>query len=503
MSDNDNLKKDIETFTADALKNWGIPGCAAAVFSGGELVSSRGYGVRTLGSVAAVDKDTVFAIGSCTKAFIAAGIGLLVDDSKLNFDDKVIEYLPDFSMYDTWVAEEVSIRDILCHRTALKRAIRLMQKDQVFNANDYYKRIKYIQPAAGFRSKFAYNNANYIIAGKIIEAVSGKKWGEFLEEHIFRPLGMSSTFSNYSSLASSMADNISSPHANLEGGFVPASLRMLDPVEPVNWTDYGENAAGSIVSTVHDMSLWLKMFLDKGIFNGKQILSKDVITELTNPQMLITPGDSDMGFMADVGIKSNFMSYGFGWYVGDYNGEKIIFHDGQIHGFSAAIAYMPEKKIGGVFLLNVYQTMVHPVMGFDIFDRVNGMVKENTYSQNALALIKGWRKHVEAGVSQLIDSRQKGTLPSLGIKEYAGVFESECFGVVAISVDETTGNLIYQYGDSKLNLAELEHWEGDTFIINYNYKIYDTEILTFNIGTEKVVESFLLKEVDVFVKKEN
>lgn len=484
----------IETYIENAFAEWKIPGGAVAIIDGDKVVSSRGYGVRKVGGDALIDEETLFPIGSCTKAFTAAVLAMLVDEGKLDWDDRIIRFLPDFKMYDPEVTAQVTIRDMLCHRTGTMRSIRVMNRDRVFDSDDYIRRMAYLRPIADFRSRFGYNNPHFIVAGKVAEVVTGRKWKDLVQQYIFDRLGMNASAATFQDMMRSGTDNIASPHANLDGGFVPAELRVLDPVQSIGWTDYGENAAGSILSNLKDMTTWLQLLLQDGRFNGEEMLSHDVMAEMTSAQIAIRPGESDMDAIFAVGLEVDKLSYGLGWYVMDYRGYKMVLHPGQLNGFVSAVAFLPELKLGGVILMNTYNTMLHAMLGYYIFDAMLGYDRD--YSGDMQALVRQWRAGAEAEIGGMLASRLVEATPAFSVEQLIGRYASALFGEVVISLEN--GMLVYRYGETELFTADLELWQGDTYIINYRNKINPPEFLTFIPDEKGKIISLSVKDVDIF-----
>ena len=485
---------EIEEYIESALQEWNIPGGAVAIIKDDQVLSSRGYGSREIGKNEPVTQETLFGIGSCSKAFTATLIGMLVDDGSLNWDDKIIHFLPEFKLYDPWITNEVTLRDMLSHRTGLQRCIRLLYRDKIFNCEDIIRRMHYIKPLGEFRTRFSYNNPHYNVAGNIAEVVTGKPWKTLISERIFQPLGMHSSMSSYQELLQSGSNDVAFPHANLNCGFSPSELCVLDPVEPIPWTDYGENAAGSIISTLSDMTAWLRLFMEKGAHQGKQILSPTTLNEMTSPQMIIKAGESEMDPIKVVGLESYYLSYGLGWYVSDYHGQRMIFHPGQIHGFVSAVAFLPDLGIGGIVLLNTYQTMLHPMLGYYIFDAMMGIRRD--YSDEMKSLVSQWRAGAEAEIQPMLASRSKEAPTPAWLDQFIGEYSSEIFGEISISLE---GNqLRHHYGSSQFYNADLEPWQGETFLINYYNKLFDPEFLTFTFDEQNKVKALVVLNVDTF-----
>ena len=484
----------IEAYIDNAIQEWNIPGSAVAIFNHGEVISSRGYGVRKVGTSDLVDENTLFPIGSCTKAFTAGIIGTLVDEGKLQWDDPIVKFLPEFRMYDPWVTTHVTLRDMLSHRIAVMRSIRLMYRDRKFNPDDYISRMAFLRPVGDFRAKFSYNNPGFIVAGKVAEVVSGQRWKTLIEERFFSPLGMTSSTASYQDMVAQGSKNIANPHANLDESFVPAELRVLDPVKAIPWTDLGDNAAGSINSNLKDMAAWLAMLLQGGKFHESTIISTENLAEMTSPQMVIKPNESEMDALYAVGLESNLMTYGLGWYVTDYRGHKMVFHPGQVNGFVAAVAYLPQLQIGGVILMNTYQTMLHAMLGYYIFDSLLGFDRD--YSHEMKTLVNQWRAGAEMQIEGMLSGHPEPVAPSIPNEKMVGTFESPLFGNVNISLED--GHLIYQYGETEVFDADLQQWQDLTYVVNYRNKINPLEFLTFIPDENGNIMDLAIKDVDMF-----
>lgn len=493
MKNNYSIPK-VEAYIENALQDWQIPGAVVALIDRGELVSARGYGVKEFGKPDIVNEKTLFSIGSCSKAFTAAVVGSLVDEGKLKWDDPIIQHLPDFKMYDPWVTQHVTIRDMLAHRTGTMRSIRIMNRDRVFDSEDYISKMEYLRPIGHFRGRFSYNNPHYLVAGRVAEVVTGKTWKDLVHERFFSPLGMTASAATYQQAISRNNVNIATPHTNLDGGLVPAELRVLDPVQPIPWTDFGENSAGSILSNLEDMICWLQLLLNEGSYNGEQILSRETVAEMLGPQIIIKPTESEMDPLFAVGIQTNLLAYGLGWYINDYRGYKMVFHPGQLHGFVAAVAFLPQLKIGGVIMMNTYQTMLHAMLGYYLFDVLLG--EEKDYSGDMIKLIHQWRTGAEIGVQQMLANRPVEDHKPLNLEQFTGTYSSPMFGEISIS--QENDQLKYQYGETSLFIANLEPWAGLTYLVDYKNKINAPEFLTFLHDVNGEVTGLTIDEIDTF-----
>jgi CubicO group peptidase (beta-lactamase class C family) len=270
----------LDAFVARALKTFDVPGVGVAVVKDGNVVLAKGYGVRKIGESAPVDSHTLFGIGSNTKAFTVAALGMLVDEGKLSWDDRVIDRMPGFQMYDPYVTHEMTIRDLLTHRSGLGLGAGdlLFFPPTSYTREEIMHRLRFIKPATSFRSRYAYDNLLYMVAGQIIPAVTGKQWEDFIRDRIFRVVGMSD--SNTSVTAFRPGGNVGIPHSEVEGVLTPLAFAQVDNTAP----------AGSINSSAADMAKWIIVQLNEGARPGKQgqrLFSERVHREMWTPQTIL------------------------------------------------------------------------------------------------------------------------------------------------------------------------------------------------------------------------
>lgn len=317
----DSLDAYISKLVSD--QEYDIPGLSIGVIHKDSVIFKKGYGTSSLEQGQPVNSRTVFPILSCTKAFTAAGIGILVDEGKLNWDDKVIEHLPDFKLSDPWITKEITISDLLAHRSGL----RAFDGDLLWYGTDYttqkiIEKIQHYPIKGSFRLDFNYNNVMYLVAGRIIEKVSGSHWNEFVQTKIFDVLGMKSSSAKFSEFTKK--EKYVRPHiAN-------------KPIVPISLDNAA--SAGGIYSSIDDMLLWLQMCLNKGTLNKKQVLSRNNFETMTSPKIPLDNRSSG--------------SYGFGWYIDYEDSKKVLYHGGGMPGYKSIVALYPEEKIGVVVLTN-------------------------------------------------------------------------------------------------------------------------------------------------------
>jgi len=357
------------------IQQQGVPGMAVAIVENGQVVHAKGYGVRRLGSPERVDADTIFPTGSTGKAMTTAALAILVDEKKIGWDDKVIDRLPGFQMYDPWVTREMTIRDLLVHRSGLGLGagdLLFVPRTSLTRAESV-RRLRYIKPATSFRSGYAYDNVLYMVAGQLIEAVTGQTWEDFVREHLFKPAGMDeSTTDEPGFFATS---NRVQPHARMDGGFRGIGTQeVLDERAGLGRT---AAPAGGIASSAHDMGRWLSIQLAHGALpgsNGQRLFSEDASREMWTPQQLmpISPLPAPVAEATP-----QFSSYALGWDVEDYRGVRIISHGGAVFGVQTMVVLVPDRQVGFSLQINSEDGVVLKGMTYELLDHYLGAPKRD------------------------------------------------------------------------------------------------------------------------------
>ncbi len=482
--------EEISAYIEQAYQDWNIPGGLAAVIKDGEFVLSKGFGVCDKGNPEPIKPDTVFSIGSCTKAFTAAALGLLVDEGKLNWDDRVIQYLPGFAMVDPWVTEHVTIRDLVNHKLGLQRWNRIMLQGEKFDPDQFIEKIRYIQPNKDFRTRFHYGNEQYIVAGKIIEVISGMSYADFMQKRIFDPLEMSSTYINLQQMLANHKGAIARGHYNHDDKLMPVELRFFDEQKPADFWELGTNAAGSIWSTMDDIKNWIDLFLAKGDFKGKRIFSSELFEELTTPQFNILPQDSVIAELMPLELGIDFQTYAFGWVVMSFHGKKLIVHGGNTVDGNTTIGFIPSENLGFSTFINTYSGIIHILVALFLVDAI--LFNDwNDYSQKGLELAKSWISGLQPMLDAFETSRKQSSAPSLPLEKYAGEYESPLMGTVHIRWE--SGKLVYDYSSEQQ--ADLSHWEDDTFRMRYHKPYWGTEFVIFEANQQGVI-AFVLRDLE-------
>jgi CubicO group peptidase (beta-lactamase class C family) len=448
------------------LAAWNIPGAAVAIVQGDEIFT-KAYGVLEAGRPEAVNTDTIFAIGSTTKAFTSALIGMLVDEGKLAWDDPVVKHLPDFQLYDDWVTKNVTVRDLLCHRLGLERSQRLYYH-RGYDQRELMRRMRYLKPTSNFRTQFQYANQQYGVAGLLIEAVTGKSWDDFITERIFNALDMSRSFSGHDRITDHK--NFASPHAVADETY-PAGVRFLGEMQPTDQFKIVHEPAGSIHTTANDLAQWLKALLQ----NGAPLLQLNTFNELTTPQMVMQDVlNSELAPLAYLQPATHFWTYGLGWWVMDLHGEKVLMHGGQMPGYNSAVAFFPQRKLALAVMVNVHQTLSHAALFYAISDILLDK-QGRDWSTEFQMVAQGYMAQVKAQVDDMRLKRDPNLTLSHKLDSYTGTFSNDLYG--EITVTHKNNALQLSYG---VNTAALEHWQDDTFLAHWSLGAFmDDSMIAF------------------------
>ncbi|HEX2668202.1 MAG TPA: serine hydrolase [Gammaproteobacteria bacterium] len=454
--------KGLDTYIQHAMADWKVPGLAIAVVKDDKVVWVQGFGRRNLDAPDKVDGDTLFGIGSNTKAFTVAALGTLVDAGKLDWDDPVATLMPGFQMYDPYVTREVTLRDLLSHRSGT------CGEDGVwygtdFNSEEIIARLRYQKPAYGFRSQFCYSNSLYMAAGQVVPAVTSTAWGDYVRARFFAPLHMDT--SNTSIRAFKSGADVATPHAEIDGRLQPIAWDNTDNIDP----------AGAINSSVREMSEWLRMLLADGRYEGKQLLSPETVQEMETPQMLIGGKDGEAKFLSALNPESHFYAYGLGFFLQDYAGTKVVWHSGHIDGMSAGLGMVPSRHLGVVVLSNMDQSWLPMALVWRVVDAYDGK-PDKDWSTVVLKAVAPVYAADRAAQAALDKTRQPGAAP-LPLAEYAGHYSNELYGDVNITLEN--GKL--RLRASKRLTGELRHWHHDTFQVQWDYAYFGKSYITFGL----------------------
>jgi len=439
----------LDDYVAQAMKTFNVPGVAVVVVHDGDTALMKGYGVRRLGEPARVDQHTLFGIASNSKAFTTAALAMLVDEGKLKWDDPVIEHLEWFQMFDPYVTHEITIRDLLTHRSGmgLGEGDLLFFPPSSYTRDEILHKLRFMKPASSFRSRYAYDNLLYLAAGQIIPAVTGQAWEDFVRERIFQPLGM--TDSNTSVANYHPGDNFATPHSEVEGKLTPLEPARIDNTAP----------AGAINSSVSDMAKWIAMQLNAGAIPGteKRLFSERQSKEMWSPQTILPISDPPQALAA---LHTDFAAYGLGWGLRQYRGHKLVGHTGGLPGYVSQVTLIPDLKLGVVVLTNQESA--------GMFSSVTYRILDNYLNAPAVDWVKAYHdltQHQQAAAEEAekkaSSARAPDSKPSLPLEKYAGHYTDAWYGDIAISLEQ--GKLVMRFSHTPALTGDLEHWQYDTF----------------------------------------
>ena len=443
------IKKLDATFQK-ALTDFNVPGMAIAIVKDDKVIFAKGYGTKNTSTNELVTENSSFAIASNSKAFTAAALAILVDEGKIKWSDKVKTYLPYFELYSPYVTDEMTIRDLLCHRSGLATfSGDLIWYGTTHSRAEIIKRAKYLEPVYGFRESYGYSNIMFLAAGEIIPVVTGKTWDEFVREKFFAPLAM--TKANTSIKDFKPGQDIASPHNEVNGKNVP--------IEYVDWDNIGP--AGSINASVMNVSQWIRLQLGKGTLDGKKYWSPARTFEMWEN---ITP--KPVGAWQRENMPSrHFNGYGLGWELMEYGGAKVVSHGGGYDGMISKTVLVPEKNLGFVILTNNINSLPS-CLTFSVLDAFLNVPSGKDWP----GIFLEFKKSDEAGAAQAkIEAEQKRlkeTKPSLPLTEFAGTYSSPMYGEVEVKI-EPSGELSIDFKPTALFKGKLGHWHLDTFKLNW------------------------------------
>lgn len=458
---NDKLSK-IDSYIQRAMKDWKMPGFAIAIVKNDSVLFSKGYGIRDIRTNEPVDESTNFMIASCSKAFTTAALATLVDRGKINWDDKVIDYLPNFQMYDAWVTKEITIRDLVTHRSGLATfSGDILWLGSLYDSKEVIKRARYLKPVSSFRSKYGYQNIMYSVAGSIIPVVTDSSWSDYIKAHFFKPLNMKRSTTSLEEMQK--LGNFAYPHKIENEKVLPFNnFYSIETVAP----------AGAINSNVADMSQWIRLQLKKGKFDGKQIFSEKQSNEMWSNQ---TPIEN--------------MNYGLGWFIRYWNGKKLLNHGGGMPGMISDVSLLPEENFGFVILSNAETGMVSAIRNYIL---ETFFLKEQK-DWNKL-MLDNWKRRLENFEKEnkrREDVRVKNTKPNLPLDKYCGIYEDKMYGKAEVSLKD--GKLFLQFLPSPSFKGELKHYHFDTFFIDWEDEFLTRGWVKFDMDFNANIKQFTIE----------
>ncbi|SDG82584.1 serine hydrolase [Winogradskyella thalassocola] len=468
-------EQQLDKLIKETLTTFDVPGISVGVYKDGKIVYAKGHGMRSLTNKKDMNDETLVGVASNSKGFTCFALAMMVDAGKLNWDDKVRKHIPEFQLHDAWVTEEFTVRDLVTHRSGMGLGagdLMFFPEGSDFTVNDIINNVKYLEPESSFRSKFAYNNNMFIIAGEVLKRVSGLSWEDFIETKIMKPVGMTSSKASYNRVSDK--SNIIDAHTMAEGKVIQI---------PHDWSETA-NPAGGIVSNVQDMLTWAQFLMNDAVAqNGERLLSAKQFHELWQLQtpLNVSPNDS---------YDSNFKGYGLGWFVADVKGGfKQVYHTGGLLGTVTQFTMIPDLDLGIVVLTNQMNGSAFNTITNTIKDAYLGYENRNWLEKygksNADNII--YNDSTKAAVYAKVEKAK--TLKSIPKPEQIiGTYTDDWFGDVMISHDSKKGYTIKSKRSLRL-FGELLPLNATTFVAKWNDRSYDADVyvkFTFNEKGEAV-----------------
>jgi len=459
-----------------------VPGIAVAVVKDGQIVLERGWGVREHGKPDPVQADTLFAIASNTKAFTATALNLLAEDGKLSLDDKVIDHLPAFRMSDPFVTGQMTVRDLLSHRSGLSLGAGdlLFWPTTGYSNAEVVQRLGQVPLKGGFRERYAYDNILYAVAQQLVEQVSGMGFQQFLQTRIFDRVGMTGTRYN--------ADHLQ-PGDRAAVGHAKYDFTELRTVAPLTWSNNA--GAGGLYSSAHDMARWMQVQLAEGrLADGTALFSpatQQQMWQMITPQSIATPAVPELA-----PARPNFAGYGQGWSLSDYRGQKLVWHTGGWPGMVSRLTLVPGHKLGVVVLTNQEVGAAFNAITLSVLDAYLGG-QHDWVDAYAKAVAKGQDK-ADAAWAAHQAARDRRSTPSLPLADYAGRYRDRWYGDMQISSER--GGLRLRFAQTAQLSGRLEHWQHDTFIVRWDDRSLNADaFVNFSLDPDGQVRDVRLQAI--------
>ena len=455
-----------DAYVARAVSDWRVPGLAIVVVKDDSVAFIKGYGVRELGKPDPVTVHTRFGVMSTTKAFTTLLLAMLADSGRVGWDEPVTRYLPALALADPWVTRELTLRDLVTHRVGFPDPSFLWYGAPL-GIDEMMRRLRFLPTASSLRSRFAYNNVAYALAGEVAARAASTTWQALMRSRIYQPLGMTESYPDERELRAAGITDVTAPH-----GIINDTVRVLtittplvDPIAP----------AGAMFSSISDLSRWLRFLLDSARAGGQRLLSARGFAQLFTAQQIVPPQE----FYPTARLTHpHFQAYGLGWFLEDYRGEYVAFHTGSIDGRSAIIGLIPDRRLGVAILTNLDHSELRHALMYAVFDRYLGPAPgaEHDWSAEMRTLYRALQDSALARRRSREASRIAGTHPTLGLEQYAGEYSDSLYGRAAVRFEQ--GKLSLQMGEL---VGDLEHWQYDIFRVNWRQPWNDPDYIGFTL----------------------
>lgn len=459
-----------DKYIQSAFPLWKTTGLAVAVVKQGKVIFKKGYGVNDMRTNQPFTTSTVAYCASTTKFMTAACVGMLVDEGKLKWDDKLKNILPDFRLYDAYVSDEITVRDILRHNAGLGNGDLLWLFG--YSSEEILRRMRYMPPAYSFRSSFIYQNLMYVVAGEVIKKVSGMPWHEFISKRLFQPLGMNHTYTLFK--LSSGEPNRMTPHYMFEDS-------IIKPIEAIDFGGY--DPAGSVASNIDDMVKWMQFVQDSAKLNGQRLIKAETFAEFFKPQSFVTPEEF---YPTAAKTHPHWTTYGLGWFQQDYRGKMVQFHTGSLDGAIAIYGMVPEEKLSFYFFGNLDHSEIRHALMWKAIDLWSFNDNSRDWSTELFYHYKSLREAGQKANAEKEAKRVMNTKPTVAIENYTGKYSNEIYGEADVLLDK--GELKIKFPNN-VNLA-LKHWHYDTFRGYFDYEWYGKSWVGFSLNNDGKVAQF-------------
>lgn len=466
-----------DEYVSASMPQWKVPGLSVAVVQGGRVVFQKGFGVAELGKTEPFTRSTLAVCASTTKAMTAVCMGMLVDEGKVRWDDKVSDVYPALKLKDPEATAQITVKDLFTHNTGLGNADLLWVNR--YSTDSIIRQMRYIEPAYSLRSSFIYQNLMYIVAGEVIHKISGKTWEDFITERLFKPLNMHHTHALFSRLQPS------------EKRITPHFMYPDSTVHPIFYSAYEVGAAGGVWSTAEDVSKWMLFLLDSTKVTGKALLKPETYAELFKPQVMGEP------YPTAAIVRHHWDTYGLGWFQHDYKGKMLQYHTGSLDGATAIVGLLPEENFGVYVFENLDHAELRHALLYKAIDLFCFNDDSRDYSKEMFALYNGFAAQRKAALRKLDSSRVANTHPTLSFKEYTGRYENETYGPVTVTLEKDSLRMQFP---GELRFV-LNHWHYDTFKAQPQYNWWDPFIAQFSLNPRGKVDNLNLDGI-VYRKKD-
>ena len=461
----------LDQYVQKALTDWNVPGIAVAAVRGDTVLFARGYGVRTIGKKDKVDEHTVFDAASLTKSFTATAAAILVDEGRLRWDDPVRRHIPEIEFPDPYLTANVTMRDLLSHRTGLQTA-NFVWRFTGYDRPEVLRRVRFLRTEIPFRSGMVYSNTGYMVAGEAIARAAGISWTRFVRQRLLDPLGMSDSYlwSERDTLEARRGGNVAMSHIVVDDRQIPVDNR--DGAVGRDGRNVTE-AAGAVLSSVSDLAKWMMLHLANGTFAGKRIVSDSAIQETHAPQVIVP---TSAAFRAARQLNF-FATYGMGWQVWDYKGHVMLWHSGSGNGQIAFMAILPKEKLGVVVLINSWRApILHGGIAGRVLDHYLGLPTPID-SGAALKSDSAARRRAHDNWLRFLATRDSVPRALKPVQDYAGVYDDTLHGAITIR----PGGKLLTLQIGRGEIADLERWNGDSLFVRWRNPVYREDYPTLAI----------------------